>query len=496
MQIIKKKSFTIYIVFTFIVMCVFYVHLHPAYMSSLDDWTYISYLRQAWPMRGEWNPGKVFPETIGGLIGNIAGIAIYPITGDYVKTIAATYGIVFAMAVSIYVYFFGKMAKKLFALDKLQQIFVAFVFFFSHFQITKVSLHNNNYLFYTGGITMGINYFLPELLGAMLVFYLVTQVVENRFWGKDHEEIKEIVNANYLFYGVLILLLYLAEFSNLMIGGVIMSFIGISFLYRLIEGFRTKSIKGHIISYLTYITTFLMYLLCAVFETTGGRASMFETLTLREMINNTIKDIGEILGGTNKTFMCWAIALSIVALVLSAYKGDSDLAKKYRLTMALFFGAFVINVIYLILMTLRLAGYLRYYSVYNSLLIWIIMLMSVSVAYIVRRIEQLKLAFPIISFVLVFCMLNIPDNVGNGFGLGDRLYFSNKSDALYYEDDSDMVQQFVEADKSGKKSFVLYSRVYSGESGKNVALRIRRTLLRHGLIKREIEIGDVVNKSD
>lgn len=492
MKVFKQRGFEIYIALVFMSMTYFYVHMHPDYMSNIDDWTYISYLRQAWPMKGEWNPGKVFPETVGGLIGNIAGIVIYPIIGDYVKSISGVYGIAYAFMVAIYVYCFGKTIRVLFDLRLSELIFTSFVFFFFHFQLTKTSVHNNNYLFKTGGITMGIFYFIPILLCYIMVLYLLRAILSEEFWNKDLQAIVGMIKKRYLFWGWIFLLLYLAEFSNLLNSGILISFIGVAFLFRLVQGIKNKALKKHIIIYLTYFVPFFMFLLCAVSETTGGRAGMFEQLSFTEILNSTAQDISVVWRNVNKTCVVYIGLLCIVALIISVAKNPKDGSeKRIRFAIGLLTGSFLVNFLFLILLTIRLPGYLSYQSVYNGLLIWPVLIGSMSIAYIVRSVEQVRIFIPIVSFVLFFCLLNIPDNVGNGFGLGDRLYDSNDKKRLYYEDDTSIVQQFIEAESGGADEVILHSSVYSGESGMRVALRIRRTLLRHGVITREIEIESV-----
>lgn len=490
MKALKERAFAIYIVFTFVVMLIFYVQMHPDYMRSLDDWTYISYMRQAWPMKGEWNPGRVLPETLGGLIGNIAGIVVYPVYGDYVKSISATYGCFFALFVAIYIYSFGKMVKKLFGLDEARLTFIAFVFFFSHFQLTKVNLHNNNYLFRTGGLTSGIFYFVPELLCVILVFYLICAVVSNNYWTTKEMVVEEI-RKKYIHYGVIFLLLYLADFSNLMVSGFIISFIGTVFFYRFFLDIKNKTFRKNSFLYLSYIVPLIMYFLCAVSETTGGRAGMFENRSFADIISDISEDLYVIKNGVNHTYLICAAGIVICSVILSFTKKSDAISVRFRLVLGLLLSSFVVNLVYLMLLSARLARYLSRASVYNSLLIWIVIIVSVSTAYLVRVVRDLLFLAPIISFILLFCIFNVPDNVGNCFGLGDRLYETNENNVIYYDDDNSMVQQFKDAEKSGKESLILYSKVYSGETGNRVALRIRRTLLRHGVITKEIEIESV-----
>ena len=83
----NKKNFAIYAIWILIVFtafCGFYISIHPQYLKSPDDWTYVSYMRQAWPIKNSWNPARILPETLGGLLGNISAFFVYPLIGDYI----------------------------------------------------------------------------------------------------------------------------------------------------------------------------------------------------------------------------------------------------------------------------------------------------------------------------------------------------------------------------------------------------------------------------
>lgn len=64
-------------------LLIHYICIRPIMICDPDDWTYISYIRQAVPLWGAWNPAKIFPETIEGLLGDFAAFVIYPIVGKY-----------------------------------------------------------------------------------------------------------------------------------------------------------------------------------------------------------------------------------------------------------------------------------------------------------------------------------------------------------------------------------------------------------------------------
>lgn len=43
---------------------VWFTQIHPLVVYDADDWTYLAYVRSATPIWGDWNPAKVFPETV------------------------------------------------------------------------------------------------------------------------------------------------------------------------------------------------------------------------------------------------------------------------------------------------------------------------------------------------------------------------------------------------------------------------------------------------
>lgn len=495
-KIKKQKLFVIWIIVCFIGMCIFYIRMHPLVMQSPDDWTYISYSRQAWPMKGAWNPGKVFPETVGGLIGNLCGFVLYPlIVADYVKAFSVGYGIAYAAMVTFYMYCFGRLIQLCLKLDDIQTSATLFIFFVSHFQITKVSLNNNNYLFNTNGINIGMNYFMPMIICASLAFYLMKRIVNDDYfvWHRNAESVNIRSEFKSIKNGVIFLALYLSVFSNLCINGTLIALIGAAFLFRIYNDFHDKkkrSIKEFLSDYAMYFTVFVMDLLCAIAEMLGGNAGIFEGVSLKQSIKAYPSTVMSMLAGVNKVYLFIGAIIIVIALDLSVSKNaDTKSAKKFQTMILLSIMALIIDFIYVSVISIRVGGYLEHTSVYNGILLWVVIPVSISFSYILKRVEELRAFIPIVVFVTFFVMINVPDNIGNGFGLGDRMYGSRESGQFYYEEDSSLVEQFIEADKSGVSEFTLYSKGQVGEYGQWAAYRVRRTLLRHGVINRFFEVN-------
>ncbi len=348
----KGKLFAAWIIIVFLVMALFYVYMHPIYMISPDDWTYASYSRQAWPMKGAWNPTRILPETVGGLIGDIGAFVIYPVLHDYIRSIAVAYGLAFALLVALYFYVFGTLLKKCFKLDNLQVVFTSFVFFVLHFQITKVELWDNNYLFEPHGVSLGVYYFMPSLLCAMLAFYLMKKLVVDDFLGSESvgsfrdfpRYFKSLKN------GFVFLVLYLCVYSNLLVSGTLMAFLGAGFLFRIVGDIKThrkRNFKEFVFNYSSYLAVFIMFLLGALIETTGGRADDFGGLSIADSIAIYPATVLSILNGVNKAVVFISAMVIVLALDLSVMPGaDRNEGKRFRNMLGLSLMSLIIDFVY------------------------------------------------------------------------------------------------------------------------------------------------------
>ena len=72
-------------------MFVFFTNVKMLTISDPDDWTYISKIRIPIPSLNEYNPAKVLPETIMGLLGYFAAY-VEKIEGDYNNVVGLPVG--------------------------------------------------------------------------------------------------------------------------------------------------------------------------------------------------------------------------------------------------------------------------------------------------------------------------------------------------------------------------------------------------------------------
>ena len=76
----------------FVFLCVFFSVVHPLQVWDGDDWLYISWRRNAYPIWKAWNPSRILPETFMSMVAGVGVYAVYPFTKDYLQSITIING--------------------------------------------------------------------------------------------------------------------------------------------------------------------------------------------------------------------------------------------------------------------------------------------------------------------------------------------------------------------------------------------------------------------
>lgn len=170
---------------------VFFTYVRPIVVSDIDDWTYISYVRNAYPIYKNWNPTKVLPETITGIIGFFAVYVIMPICGDY--TLANTYCFAFVTALFVTMYIVGivKWTKFYFNYGNFTSIILAIFFASVHFLIYKTKDIGNSYMFAANDLVCYMNYLVPLIFAFLLFIWWDLERTRNRYW-RDYSILKKV----------------------------------------------------------------------------------------------------------------------------------------------------------------------------------------------------------------------------------------------------------------------------------------------------------------
>ena len=224
-------------------LVVFFLEAHPLVPYDADDWTYLGCIRHALPMPGTWNPCKVFPETIEGICGYIAGYIFFPLTRNFMGAITAVLSLTYAVWIFMYFYSVSKLFEK-------KTIITVFIFVAMHFLVFKSQSNNNKYMFGADNVNAVFNYTIPAMLNCITIILLEKDKVRHK--------------------GLIWLLIYLSIFSNLYNNVILATYAGVNVLFYLVQ---TKSIKDVLNKQRVNLIILLLWV-CSLFgEKTGQRAS-------------------------------------------------------------------------------------------------------------------------------------------------------------------------------------------------------------------------------
>ena len=72
----ENRQLLIFTLLLFAFFTIFFVIMHPMVIFDTDDWDYIYSIRSILPTWGNWNPAKLFPEIVMGIVSQIAAVLV------------------------------------------------------------------------------------------------------------------------------------------------------------------------------------------------------------------------------------------------------------------------------------------------------------------------------------------------------------------------------------------------------------------------------------
>lgn len=152
----------------------------------------------------------------------------------------------------------------------------------------------------------------------------------------------------------------------------------------------------------------------------------------------------------------------------------------------MYLGTSLVSALYLLLVCAKASpGYIGRSDVFISFIIWTVLLMALSLAYVFKQYGKSVFVGPLL--VLFFAV-----EVGlGGQGFAEST-MGSVPPSICYEIDYNLIEQIQAADREGKTEMVL--RVPKGDNRDNwphpmyMGGKISRTLYKHGLISRNIKI--------
>ncbi len=402
----EKIIYGSYFVLVFGFLLVVFLKIHPLVIFNSDDWLYASYDRIGTPLWGEWNPCRVLPENMMSWVTYVCAFVLMPLFDiGFMDATIIGYGVWYSICIMIYFVLFVMFLKKKKQLPLFLVISISLIFFIMHFMVYLRYINDgglNQHMFMALYTTCIFYYAIPNLWNAGLVFYLLTFDVNKIF--------KE---RRYVRIGILLLMVYLAVFSDLFQTIILISFVSYRILICLIEQIRKyKKEIGKIIcetvrNTILECSSIVVWLISLVFEINGGRSDMLGggqvqiTANLKSSIEAFFSFYKMSL---SKMFIVSFVGVFIVAVVIFLVKRKKQtVADKSCLKYILCFTyCLIICSIFEILLGAKIyVGYLNRADVMFGCTLYMILIFVVLLVYVLQNVRIFSAFIPLYIYVIV-----------------------------------------------------------------------------------------------
>ncbi len=442
----------------------------PIMVCDPDDWSYISYIRTPIPLWKDWNPAKILPETAEGLLGYFAAYVVYPICGDYINSFTYTFAGFVAVCIALYVVYSAILLKKIIpGINDAVCIISAYFMFLINF----IMLRGNNFLFTASNLNCFINYFVPSLFCMILLNYLLSSDII--CLDKQMQSGYKSGNgyAGLFKTGTILLAIYLAVFSNMVCNVILVVPMAMIFLNSAFRRMKEHKLKEFLLSYKQsgiYYYTFILEIICLVFEYNGGRANSFSA-SFAESLKQTREDLDHIWNITNKAVLICCLLLIILCLVLNIKKKRNE---KVSYILICFLVSFTIITLYLAALYTKIGDH-KLQRCENIFVMYILFIEATMVAlgYLLDRYMKAVIIVPMLAFIMTAIVIYGDYKPSFSYYWGDK--------NLCYAINTSIVKQFEIAERTENYEFELHIPK-SGLGGYDFSgNRIAATLHKHGI---------------
>lgn len=216
----------------FTTFLVFYTLVVPIVIYNLDDWVGLAVRRDIFPIWRGWNPSRILPETMMPLTAQLSVYLIYPLTGQFLRSIELGLSITVSAAVTVYAFSFFRLFVRKYHTSELLGMAFTILFLMLHFVIFRTQSEGNDYLLAGYYDTATFFYYLiPALWNGFLVLYLIT---EDYFHTR--------ATKRYVVRGIVVVAIYFACFSDLYQSGILAIYTGVSLLTELFSQIHRKAL--------------------------------------------------------------------------------------------------------------------------------------------------------------------------------------------------------------------------------------------------------------
>ena len=441
---------------------VFFRVVHPIIVFDTDDWWYIYYSRKAWPLPGTWNPARIFPELLMPLVSEVASYTLYPLSGDFVGSLANMHAMVITGFVYAYIYNFYKLCKVCFRCSSKIAISSAALFYLFHFLAFRNQETGNIYLLNAHNVTCYFYYIIPALLNASLVMWIMRDGFLEDFFSEN-----QIAKKSWF-----VLLAYLAIFSNLYPSIILSAYCASKLLINFNKPLKNKA---------AYLIIVIIWFSSCGFELFGGRAKTVYNNNMSLL--SSVRKTGGLLFRNclhlNRLFLIILVIGIIFGLLM--LKNHFDCKYMFSLITACL-GTIVFEIL-----LCAVTGYDRIgrSDVMISFFFFIFCALGLSLAWAMSNYKKLVLLMPL---VLIFVLSEINTEGTTFIESNTPNLDANIAEAIT----RDIVNQLISADEAGKEEIDLFVPKWETEDnwphGYYAEDRFSKALEKHGVINRVIKV--------
>lgn len=461
---------------------VWFTQVHPLVIFDADDWTYLTPDREAWPILGEWNPAKVFPEIFMPLCSTVGNFLLMPLLKDYVTVMTVTHAYVVSAFIVLYVSCVARLLKRLFLLDTWGEIYAGALLLIFHFLALRSRETNNLYLFYCKDVNCYYNYLIPGLLNGCIVLWMMKNPQFDYFMSTGSQGAK----------GLGVLVLYLAIFSNLADSVILAVYAGAKLLVDFIDILSREKkleIKTFLKDRVLFLGIFAAWLVSALFELSGGRAGAGASGSLLQRLTDTAYCLLQVLKSCNVLFLILCAAIVAGAVVLYLRSKGQD--KPFRNLCTLWVVCILAMVFCMVVLCAMVDPSYIYRAEYLfPIFFYCLMLIMLCFGYVLQRSPKLLLILPVLLCVLI----SETDTREKTF---QESNIGNVDSSICADISRDLIEQVSAACEAGEKEMTLYVPLWDSEDNWPHALqlmdRIRYALYAHRVIDYPIPITVVAS---
>lgn len=489
---LQKNTTLLFGAFIFISMLLFFYEVHPFVLFDGDDWKDMAELRNvAFPKWHDWNPIKVLPETLMALVGYVGAYIFVPIVGDYLRGISLAVAIVAALFITGYIVLVKDVLVKKFELSDGLSSSIAFLCLLFHFLIFKDGAEGNYYLFSTLNMNCLFHYVIPFLLNASMVLYFISRDIKGDY----------IFTENRPKSSIFIFIIFLSIYSNILLSIVFISYI----VGMVLHDWQKKNVKSfsamkqYLKEHKLYTGIIIAWLISLIFEANGGRAHDVATTSMMTSLVKTVSSFTWIFLQEQKGMNIMYAIFAIMVLPALWYRNrkkfshDTIADRNYSFFMKLNTFCLLFWLLFEIPVCAKAnATYIARTDVLVGFFFFAFMMMTISMAYLLKRVPNLLLVFPIIFFMIFCRTLN-----------GNKGYFASTyhhiPEQTCYAITNDLIKQFQTADKAGMQEFDLHVPKYSTEDNwpqpDYLAHRMEKQLYSHSMIANHMKVNVVIDEA-